>query len=74
MPISFKGRVVQYAGRLHRKHKDKTDVKIYDYVDTNIPVLRRMYEKRLKTYKAMGYINVDVDQNPPEYREGFSGS
>ena len=74
MPISFKGRVVQYAGRLHRKHKDKTDVKIYDYVDTNILILRRMYEKRLKTYKAMGYINVDVDQNPPEYREGFSGS
>jgi superfamily II DNA or RNA helicase len=55
MPISFKGRVVQYAGRLHRRHKDKTDVRIYDYIDENIPVLRRMYEKRLRTYKVMGY-------------------
>jgi len=55
MPISFKGRIVQYAGRLHRKHKDKSDVKIYDYVDVEIPVLERMYEKRQKTYRAMGY-------------------
>ena len=55
MPISFKGRVVQYTGRLHRKHKDKTDVRIYDYVDQNIPVLNVMYQKRLKTYKMMDY-------------------
>ncbi len=55
MPISFKGRVVQYAGRLHRKHKDKENVQIYDYVDANIPVLYRMYQKRLKSYKFMGY-------------------
>ncbi len=56
MPISFKGRVVQYAGRLHRKYKSKTDVQIYDYVDADVPVLWRMYQKRLKTYKAMGYV------------------
>ena len=55
MPISFKGKVIQYAGRLHRKHKGKTDVRIYDYVDENISVLQRMYERRLKTYKGMGY-------------------
>jgi len=55
MPISFKGRVVQYAGRLHRKHKDKADVRIYDYVDQNISVLNVMYQKRLKTYKMMDY-------------------
>jgi superfamily II DNA or RNA helicase len=59
MPISFKGRIIQYAGRLHRKLKGKMDVKIYDYVDKNISVLRRMYERRLKTYKAMGYTNAD---------------
>ncbi len=55
MPISFKGKVIQYAGRLHRKHKSKTDVRIYDYVDQNVPVLTTMYQKRLKTYKMMGY-------------------
>ena len=59
MPISFKGRVVQYAGRLHRKHKTKMDVRIYDYVDENVSVLQRMYEKRLKTYKMMGYVKPD---------------
>ncbi len=59
MPISFKGKVVQYAGRLHRKHKSKTDVRIYDYVDENVSVLQRMYEKRLKTYRMMGYVKSD---------------
>jgi len=54
-PISFKGKVVQYAGRLHRKHKDKRDIRIYDYVDENVSVLAVMYQKRLKTYKAIGY-------------------
>jgi len=55
MPISFKGRVVQYAGRLHRYYQGKKDVRIYDYVDGNISVLARMHQKRLKTYKTMGY-------------------
>jgi len=55
MPISFKGKLIQYAGRLHRKHKSKTDVRIYDYVDENVSVLQRMYERRSKTYKGMGY-------------------
>lgn len=59
MPISFKGRVIQYAGRLHRRHKGKIDVRIYDYVDQNIPVLRRMYERRSRTYKAMGYVTLN---------------
>ncbi len=59
MPISFKGKVIQYAGRLHRKHKGKTDVRIYDYVDKNVSVLRRMHEKRLKTYRTMGYVKSD---------------
>jgi len=63
MPISFKGRVVQYAGRLHRKYKDKVDIKIYDYVDANIPVLYRMYQKRLKSYKFMGYETESHRQN-----------
>jgi superfamily II DNA or RNA helicase len=56
MPIAWKGTVVQYAGRLHRAHPAKRDIRIYDYVDSNVPVLRRMYAKRLRAYKDMGYI------------------
>jgi superfamily II DNA or RNA helicase len=56
MPIAWKGTVVQYAGRLHRPHPDKHDALVYDYVDTELPVLRRMFTKRLKTYHALGYI------------------
>lgn len=55
MPSSFKGKIVQYAGRLHRYHKDKQDIRIYDYVDCNVSVLARMYQRRLKTYKMLGY-------------------
>lgn len=55
MPFSFKGKMVQYAGRLHRAYQGKTDVRIYDYVDVNIPVLVKMYKKRLRAYKSLGY-------------------
>ena len=55
MPSSFKGKIVQYAGRLHRYHKDKQDVQIYDYVDNGVSVLERMFQRRLKTYKMLGY-------------------
>ncbi|KXS30986.1 MAG: DEAD/DEAH box helicase [Candidatus Gallionella acididurans] len=55
MPISWKGTLQQYAGRLHREHETKTDVRIYDYVDTGHPVLMRMWDKRQRGYKAMGY-------------------
>ena len=55
MPISWKGTLQQYAGRLHRIHHAKREVVIYDYVDANIPIARRMFEKRKKGYAAMGY-------------------
>ncbi len=55
MPFSFKGKMVQYAGRLHRLHPWKIETRIYDYVDVNMPVLLRMYKRRLKAYKALGY-------------------
>ena len=57
-PISWKGRIAQYAGRLHRVHEGKNDVYIYDYVDTNIPVLDNMYHKRIKGYKSISYAAV----------------
>jgi len=55
MPISWKGTLQQYAGRLHREHVAKTDVRILDFVDTGHPALLRMWDKRQRGYKAMGY-------------------
>ncbi len=55
MPISWKGTLQQYVGRLHRLHHNKSEVQIYDYVDINVPILRRMYDKRLHGYRNMGY-------------------
>lgn len=54
-PISWKGTLQQYAGRLHRIHQNKQDVQIYDYVDLQVPMLMSMYKKRVKGYEAMGY-------------------
>jgi superfamily II DNA or RNA helicase len=61
MPISWKGTLQQYVGRLHRLYRGKHEVRVYDYVDQNIAVLRRMYERRLKGYKAIGYDVVNSD-------------
>jgi superfamily II DNA or RNA helicase len=55
MPVSWKGTLVQYSGRLHRLHPRKTEVRIFDYVDREVPPLLRMFEKRLRTYRAVGY-------------------
>jgi superfamily II DNA or RNA helicase len=55
MPISWKGTLQQYAGRLHRLFESKKEVQIYDYVDTHVGVLERMYNKRLNGYASIGY-------------------
>ncbi len=55
LPVSWKGTLVQYAGRLHRLHPGKHEVRIVDYVDSRIPMLARMFEKRRVGYRAMGY-------------------
>ncbi|EFO2460367.1 DEAD/DEAH box helicase [Escherichia coli] len=55
MPVSWKGTLQQYAGRLHREHTGKSDVRIIDFVDTAYPVMLRMWDKRQRGYKAMGY-------------------
>ena len=55
LPISWKGTLTQYTGRLHRLHPRKTEVQIFDYVDRAVPMLLRMFEKRLRTYRAIGY-------------------
>jgi superfamily II DNA or RNA helicase len=62
MPIAWRGTVVQYTGRLHRAHATKRDIRVYDYVDAEVPVLRRMYAKRVCAYKEMGYICDDAQE------------
>jgi superfamily II DNA or RNA helicase len=60
MPISWKGTLAQYAGRLHRFHDMKKEVIIYDYADLNVPMLAKMYSRRSNGYKAIGY---EIDRN-----------
>ncbi|MFQ1943410.1 TOTE conflict system archaeo-eukaryotic primase domain-containing protein [Aeromonas veronii] len=55
MPVSWRGTLQQYAGRLHRDHAGKTNVRIIDFVDSGHPALLRMWDKRLRGYRAMGY-------------------
>jgi superfamily II DNA or RNA helicase len=55
LPVSWRGTLVQYAGRLHRLHPGKKEVRIVDYVDSEVPMLAKMFEKRTRGYRAMGY-------------------
>jgi superfamily II DNA or RNA helicase len=55
MPISWKGTLAQYAGRLHRRYDGKTNVLMVDYVDEQVPLLARMAAKRRAGYRALGY-------------------
>lgn len=54
-PISWKGRLTQFAGRLHRRYDGKQEVRIYDYVDLNVAICSKMYDRRAKGYEAIGY-------------------
>ena len=55
LPVSWRGTLVQYAGRLHRLRPGKTEVRIYHYVDRRVPLLHRMFERRLRGYRFIGY-------------------
>jgi superfamily II DNA or RNA helicase len=66
MPISWKGTVIQYAGRIQRLHPGKREVRIYDYVDRNVPVFDRMFRRRLAGYRSIGYVDAEL---PPGYGE-----
>ena len=59
MPISWRGTLQQYVGRLHRLHVNKKEVRVYDYADVQVAMLARMYKKRLSGYAALGYTVVD---------------
>ena len=62
LPISWKGLLTQYAGRLHREYEGKKDVRIYDYIDIHEPICDSMYRKRLKGYAAIGYKTINRAQ------------
>ena len=55
LPVSWRGTVAQYAGRLHRLYDGKREVRIYDYADLNAPMLARMFDRRCRGYEAIGY-------------------
>jgi superfamily II DNA or RNA helicase len=64
MPISWRGTLQQYVGRLHRLHDSKRVVEVYDYVDIHVPTLMRMYKKRVKGYEAIGYSIQNGHESP----------
>jgi len=55
LPVSWRGTIAQYAGRLHRLHDRKREVCVYDYADLNVPMLARMFDRRCRGYEAIGY-------------------
>ena len=65
MPISWRGILQQYVGRLHRVHENKRVVHVYDYVDYLVPVLARMYDRRVSSYKSIGYV-IDESAKVPK--------
>ncbi|MEO5915108.1 MAG: DEAD/DEAH box helicase family protein [Luteolibacter sp.] len=62
LPVSFKGRIIQYAGRLHRASEDKSEVRIYDYAEPEQPLTTFMRRKRMIAYRNMGYIVKAADE------------
>jgi superfamily II DNA or RNA helicase len=69
MPVSWEGSLKQYAGRLHRSHEFKSDVRIYDYVETEHTQLARMWDKRRRGYAAMGY-RIITETSPSQTASG----
>jgi len=69
MPISWKGTLAQYVGRLHRLHPGKLEVVVYDCIDAAVPVLARMSVKRIRGYRSLGY-SVGMKQETAEDGQG----
>ena len=62
LPVSWKGIVAQYAGRLHREYPGKKEVRVYDYIDIRVPMCNIMYKRRLRGYASVGY---QIKSNAP---------
>jgi superfamily II DNA or RNA helicase/very-short-patch-repair endonuclease len=86
LPISWRGTVAQYVGRLHRLHEGKREVRVYDYADLNVPMLANMFDRRCRGYEALGYtILLPASAMPgwpvevplpiePEWKRDYAGS
>lgn len=55
LPVSWRGTIAQYVGRLHRLHEGKREARVYDYADLNVPMLARMFDRRCRGYESLGY-------------------
>jgi hypothetical protein len=64
-PLSFKGKLIQYVGRALRSHQDKSSVRVYDYVDRRVPILRKMYAKRETTYRSLKFASENNQRRDP---------
>ena len=64
-PVSFKGKLIQYLGRIMRPYPGKTTTCVYDYADVNTSVLRHMYLRRLKTYDLLGVHGAETPTAQP---------
>ncbi len=86
LPVSWRGTIAQYVGRLHRLHDGKREVRVYDYADLNVPMLSRMFDRRCRGYEAVGYkillpasavpgwpANVPLPVDP-EWKSEYAGS
>jgi very-short-patch-repair endonuclease len=86
LPVSWRGTIAQYVGRLHRVHDGKHEVRVYDYADLNVPMLAKMFDRRCEGYAAVGYtiqvpgsavagwpadVPLPVD---PEWKRDYAGS
>jgi superfamily II DNA or RNA helicase len=63
MPLSFKGLLIQYAGRLHREHAEKDEIHVYDYVDQGSALTAAMFRRRSSAYRQMGYVVMSRDES-----------
>jgi len=86
LPVSWRGTISQYVGRLHRLHGGKREVRVYDYADLNVPMLARMFDRRCRGYESLGYtmllpasavpgwpieVPLPID---PEWKRDYAGS
>lgn len=69
LPVSWQGTLIQYAGRLHRLHPGKRDVRIFDYADLAVPMLEAMFKKRLRGYRSIGYARGEAPLGYAEPKE-----
>ncbi len=65
LPVSWKGTLVQYAGRLNRPYEGKPEIRVYDYVDRQVPTAARMFERRLRGYRMLGFERSEANDAEP---------